>query len=77
MWFEDVITKRARAWDELIWPYCSNVEVMDLAVNKIYYISGVDFHNNKEVVNNSGERYYVVKRDLWEQELLTMYPSSD
>ncbi len=72
-WTDNVITKEAVVWDDLIRPGCERLQVMDEAINKIYYISAQDFEENKEVVKKGGRAYYVIRRDLWEQELLTMY----
>ena len=77
MWSTDVIAKDKETWDERIWPYVKSVEVIDLVANKIYHISAQDFQENKSIVHKGGGPQYVVRRCLWAQELLTMYPSRD
>ncbi len=72
-YWTELIIKEAVVWDDLIRPGCERVEVMDETMNKIYYISAQGFQDSKNVITKGGRRYYVIRRSLWAQELLTMY----
>ncbi len=73
----DVIAKDAATWDERIYPHVNKVEVMDMVTKTIYHIDAAKFHENKAVIKMEVGYQYVVRRSLWAQELLTMYPSRD
>jgi len=61
----DAIAKDVRTMDELVFPICDKIQVLDLVVRSIYSISVDDFERYAIIRNYGHQQQYFVWRRYW------------